>query len=396
MKRFGTAISGVLFILFLSGCWGEKEPSVTQTATSSKGTGGGLVLENIFGTESFDKPVGLEHREGDPELVYIVEQPGQIISKNLKRPQEEPQIVLDITDRVYDVEGEQGLLGLAFHPKHPNQAYVNYTTETHTVISRFDSDSDSAKEGLFDPASERVLLTFEQPYANHNGGQLAFGPDGYLYIATGDGGSGGDPHNNGQNLNSLLGKILRIDVDREEDGLAYAIPSDNPFIGRGEPEIYAYGLRNPWRFSFDEKTGKLWAADVGQNRYEEINRIEKGGNYGWRIQEGTECFNPKSGCEPSGLEQPVFTYGREEGVSVTGGYVYRGEKLPDLQGWYVYADYGSGKVWALRQGSDGQVENRTLMESGENITSFGVDSSREIYVCTQEGQILTFKYKDKE
>lgn len=394
MKRFGTAISGVLFMLVLSGCWGEKEPSVTQPATSSEGAGGGLQLENIFGTESFDKPVGLKHREGDPELVYIVEQPGRIVSKNLKRTQDEPQVVLDITDRVYDVEGEQGLLGLAFHPKHPNQAYVNYTTETHTVIARFDADP--ANQGLLDPASERILLTFEQPFANHNGGQLAFGPDGYLYVATGDGGSGGDPHNNGQNLDSLLGKILRIDVDREEDGLAYAIPSDNPFIGRGEPEIYAYGLRNPWRFSFDEKTGKLWAADVGQNSFEEINTIEKGGNYGWRIQEGTECFNPQSGCETSGLEQPVFTYGREQGVSVTGGYVYRGEKLPDLQGWYVYADYGSGTVWALRQGSEGKVENRTLLESGENITSFGVDSSGEIYVCTQEGQILTFKYKDKE
>ncbi len=278
------------------------------------------------------------------------------------------------------------MLGLAFHPKHPDQAYVNYTTEMHTVIARYDAEPDQPER--LDPSSEQILITFEQPFSNHNGGQLAFGPDGYLYIATGDGGNGGDPHNNGQNLNTMLGKILRIDVDHQSEGRAYAIPADNPFVGKGAEEIYAYGLRNPWRFSFDEKTGKLWAADVGQNRFEEINLVEKGKNYGWRFQEGLECFNPKEGCDKTGLEQPLFTYGRDQGVSITGGFVYRGDQLPELVGWYVYAEYGTGTLWALRQREDGSVDNKTLLQSDANITSFGRDAEGELYVCTQEGEIL--------
>ncbi|QMV43007.1 PQQ-dependent sugar dehydrogenase [Cohnella cholangitidis] len=386
MKRFGLSLASALLILSLAtACWGADEPEA-QEAASGKEAGGIISLDGIFGTERFDKPIGLENRAGYSDLVYIVEQPGRIVSKDLKQPAAKPEVVLDIADRVYDVEGEQGLLGLAFHPKHPNQAYVNYTTETHTVIARYDTLP--ANDRLLDPASERILLTFEQPFANHNGGQLGFGPDGYLYIATGDGGSGGDPLNNSQNLDSLLGKILRIDVDGHSEERAYAIPADNPFLDNGKPEIYAYGLRNPWRFSFDEETGKLWVADVGQSRYEEINLVEKGKNYGWRIQEGTECYNPENGCEQQGLELPIFTYGRDQGVSVTGGYVYRGDRIPELVGWYVYADYGSGLVWALRLDASGKVENRLLLETETNITSFGEDGEGELYICTQEGEVL--------
>ncbi|MCD9020563.1 PQQ-dependent sugar dehydrogenase [Cohnella silvisoli] len=384
MKRLVMAITGVLLMFSLAACWGggSKEPESTDVSEETSGPS----LSSIFGTRTFDKPVGLEQRAGSEDILYIIEQPGRIVSMNLKHPSDKPVNVLDITERVNDDGNEQGLLGLAFHPKHPNQAYVNYTTQTHTVIARYDADPNQPER--LDPSSEQILLTFEQPYANHNGGQLAFGPDGYLYIATGDGGSGGDPHNNGQNLNSLLGKILRIDVDRSANGQAYAIPADNPFIGKGKEEIYAYGLRNPWRFSFDEATGKLWAADVGQDRFEEINVVEKGKNYGWHIQEGTECFKPKEGCNKSGLEQPLFTYGRDQGVSITGGYVYRGEQLTEFVGWYVYADYGMGTLWALRQRGDGTVENKTLLQSDANITSFGRDSEGELYICTQDGEIL--------
>ncbi|WP_372662569.1 sorbosone dehydrogenase family protein [Cohnella sp.] len=382
MKRLIIALTGVIMILGLTSCLGFKEPKSTNTMDETNG----LSLENIFGTQTFEKPVGFEHREGYAEFIYVIEQPGRIVSMNLEKPEAEPVIVLDISDRVYDEGGEQGLLGVAFHPKKPNQAYVNYTTQTHTVISRYTADPDQSER--LDPSSEEVLLTFEQPFSNHNGGQLAFGPDGYLYIATGDGGSGGDPQNNSQNLKTMLGKILRIDVDGKTGDHAYAIPPDNPFINQEVPEIYAYGLRNPWRFSFDQETGLLWAADVGQNRLEEINIIAKGKNYGWRIQEGTECFNPKNDCDTSGLEQPLFTYGRDIGVSITGGYVYRGEHLPDLAGWYIYSDYGTGTVWALRQDADGSIVNKTLLESEENITSFGTDSAGEIYLCTQEGQIF--------
>lgn len=347
--------------------------------------GAAPVLEKVFGGRKFDKPVGMEIRPDRPDRVYIIEQPGRIVSMNLSEPNAEPVAVLDIAERVTDTGSEQGLLGLAFNPASPGQAFVNYTTKTHTVIARYEAAAGNPDR--LDAASEQVVLTFEQPYANHNGGQLAFGPDGFLYIATGDGGSGGDPHNNGQNRNSLLGKILRIDVNRQSGTKLYAIPADNPFASGGAPEIYAYGLRNPWRFSFDAPTGELWAADVGQNKFEEINKITAGKNYGWRIQEGTECFSPAAGCDKTGLEQPIFTYGRKEGVSVTGGYVYRGSELPELQGRYIYGDYGTGKLWALKQQENGTVDNALLLETGINITSFGRDSRGELYLCTLNGEM---------
>jgi glucose/arabinose dehydrogenase len=387
MNRMITVITGLLIIIGITACSGSKETDVEVGETADNAAKVSLHL--IFGELTVEKPVGLEHRDDQPDLLYVIEQPGRIVSMNVKKPADKPRTILDITDRVHGEGPEQGLLGLAFHPDRSTEAYVNYTTETHTVIARYVADS--TERGVLDPDSEQVLLTFEQPYANHNGGQLAFGPDGYLYIATGDGGNGGDPHNNGQNLESLLGKILRIDVDKQQGNRAYAIPSDNPFRNGGAPEIYAYGLRNPWRFSFDPDTGQLWAADVGQNSYEEINIVQKGKNYGWSIQEGTECFKPKNGCDKTGLEQPIFTYGREQGVSITGGFVYRGRQLPELKGQYVYGDYGSGTIWALSRSDSGTARNQILIESKLNITSFGVDVGGEMYVCDQGGKIFQLR-----
>ncbi|MFC5470207.1 PQQ-dependent sugar dehydrogenase [Cohnella suwonensis] len=386
-RRAGLVLSMAAIGLSLISCRGENETPAPEQSPARAEKTATVTLANVFEGESFERPVGLETRKGYEDVVYVVEQPGRVLAKNLKRPTEPATVALDIRDRVNDEGNEQGLLGLAFHPDRPNEAYANYTTKTHTVIARYVADP--ANPERLEPAGERVILTFEQPYENHNGGQLAFGPDGYLYIATGDGGSAGDPRNNGQNLDSLLGKILRIDVDAATGGLPYAIPPDNPFVGNGAPEIYAYGLRNPWRFSFDGETGRLWAADVGQERFEEINVIEKGGNYGWRVREGYECYKPASGCAREGLIDPVYDYDHEMGISVTGGYAYRGDELPsELVGSYFYADYGTGTMWALSIGEDGRVSNRTLMETGENVTSFGQDADGELYVCTQDGRIL--------
>lgn len=382
VKRSVTGCLLLVITLALTACRGEAEPAL-GTAPAR------IALETIAPEGTFDNPIGMVSELGITDAlkdkVFVVEQPGRIQMLDLKEPDKLPELVLDITDRVHTDGNEQGLLGLAFHPKKPGVAFVNYTTETHTVISRFVMKDPEHPEQL-DPASEVVLLTFEQPFPNHNGGQLAFGPDHSLYIATGDGGSAGDPLGNGQNKDSLLGKILRINVDSGEYGKSYSIPQDNPFAaGGGAPEIYAYGLRNPWRFSFDPVTGKLWAADVGQDRLEEIDIIEKGGNYGWDKVEGTLCFDPMEGCDKSDAILPIYTYGRDLGVSVTGGFVYRGKQIPDLAGWYVYADYAMGTIWGLRQHDDGTIENVTLLESGKQITSFGLDAAGELYVCIQDG-----------
>lgn len=369
----------------------SPSPSPSEKPAGGAGEEGKLPLPKIAlapvaESAEFESLAGIEHAPGADGTLYVLEQPGRIKAvKTAASSSDKPETFLDIGDRVYSEGSEQGLLGLAFHPKYQSNGYfyVNYTTKTHTVIARYKADPAS---GRANAASEKVLLTFEQPFSNHNGGQLAFGPDGYLYIGTGDGGSGGDPHGNGQNKDVLLGKILRVDVDKTEGERAYGIPADNPFAdGSGRQEIYAYGLRNPWRFSFDGKTGRLWAADVGQNEIEEIDLIERGGNYGWNVKEGTACYKPQKGCDAKGMTDPVWEYRHDEGQSVTGGYVYRGGSLPGLVGWYVYADYVSGKIWALRLGEDGKPENKLLLESQTNVTSFGVDGKGELYLCSPDG-----------
>jgi hypothetical protein len=235
-----------------------------------------------------------------------------------------------------------------------------------------------------------VILEVEQPFANHNGGQLAFGPDGYLYIGLGDGGSGGDPLGNGQNLEVLLGKILRIDVDSASMGRNYAIPGDNPFVDNSlgyREEIYAFGFRNPWRFCFDVETDRLWVADVGQSQIEEIDLVEKGKNYGWNIMEGSL---PYAGGDQEELELPVWEYGHDEGTAVIGGYVYRGPTEAALFGAYIYGDYGTGRIWALTLSENGTPTNKLLNDTSLNILSFGVDNNLELYICGSDGRIYRF------
>ena len=297
------------------------------------------------------------------------------------------QPFLDIRSKT-SAGGERGLLGLAFPPgfAQKQRFYVNYTDlNGNTVIAQYRV---SANPDVADAASETVLLNITQPFANHNGGQVRFGPDGYLYIGMGDGGSGGDPMGNGQNLGTLLGKLLRIDV--ESDPGRVRIPPDNPFVNQAgaRPEIWAYGLRNPWRFTFDRATRDLWIADVGQNTYEEINfqpAASRGGeNYGWNRMEGLHCF--VAGCSTAGLTMPVAEYTHSDGCSVTGGFVYRGSVSPGLRGIYVYGDYCSGRIWGIeRRGSE--WVNRPLLSSGLGITTFGEDEAGELYLAGGNGRI---------
>ncbi len=335
-------------------------------------------------------PVHITHSNDGKDRLFIVEQQGVIRILEKGKLLAEP--FLDIRDRV-KAGGEMGLLSVAFHPQFSRNRrfFVNYTSSAgglHTVISEFRL---SAKDpNRADPDLENLLLTFHQPYSNHNGGLMLFGPDGYLYIGTGDGGSANDPHNNGQNLQTLLGKILRIDVNRTENGNRYAIPPDNPFVNslNVRKEIWAYGLRNPWRFSFDALSGILYAADVGQNHREEIDIIQKGKNYGWRVMEGTICtpgVNPN--CDPTGFEPPILDYGRDDGISVTGGFVYRGRAIPKLCGVYLYGDYGSGRIWGLRWDATNKkiLLHRLLLKTNLSISTFGTDEQHELYVADHIG-----------
>jgi glucose/arabinose dehydrogenase len=295
-------------------------------------------------------------------------------------------VFLDITSKVAS-GGELGLLGLAFSPnfKTDGYFYINYTRRNpslETVIARYKVSGGNPNQA--DAPSEQILLTYAQPFDNHKGGKLAFGNDGYLYIAVGDGGSGGDPNKNGQNTKALLGKILRIDVSKAGTGTPYAIPADNPFKGNTtglREEIFAYGMRNPWRFSIDHTTGMLWAADVGQDKTEEIDIIEKGGNYGWNTMEGNDCYN-NTGCDKTGLSLPILSYAHGTlGASITGGYVSRDKNLPGLNGRYVYGDYVSGNIWALTYADKKAVNNDLIGKvSGGTLSSFGEDSNSNLYI----------------
>ena len=346
-----------------------------------------LNLMQVLTDRKFESPTNLILAKNGHAL--ISEQDGRIwVSDGSDLVGASVSQVLDITDRVSSRRSEEGLLGLALDPNHEHLVYVHYSAARprRSLISRFTLAPDYAS---IDPSSELVILEVGQPYANHNGGQLAFGPDGYLYVGLGDGGSAGDPQGNGQDTSTLLGSILRIDVSQATPDRPYSIPPDNPFSnGGGRPEIWAYGLRNPWRFSFDSETGTLWAGDVGQNRWEEIDLIQRGANYGWNVLEGNECFGTRAACPREGMVPPVLEYSLGgEPCSVIGGFVYRGSAVSWLKGVYVYGDYCSGNVFGLRV-LDGQVlEHRQLLDSDLRIMSFAEDGEQELYLLSQKSGI---------
>jgi glucose/arabinose dehydrogenase len=351
-------------------------------------------VEVAFPNLAFSQPVGIINSGDGKNRLFVVEQSGIIkVFENLKNATVS-HVFLDISDRVL-FGGEQGLLGTAFHPNYEENGYfyVDYVTANplRTVVSRYSVNPSNPDQS--DKDSEFIILEIDQPFSNHNGGQLAFGADGFLYVGLGDGGSGGDPYGNAQNKSSLLGKILRIDVNSPSEGKNYSIPADNPFTGNTlgyREEIYANGFRNPWRFSFDSVTGELWVGDVGQNEREEIDVVEKGDNCGWKVMEGTLCYSPPSGCNQTGLKLPVWEYSHDQGNAIIGGYVYHATKLTDFDGAYFYGDYGTGKIWALWYNATGNSTNILLADMTTSIASFGVDESGEIYFAGVDGIIYTF------
>ena len=351
-----------------------------------------LELVEAFPNLTFTRPVFLTHSNDGTDRIFVVEQRGIIKVFPNDSNITSPITFMDIQGRVDDSGNEMGLLGLAFHPDYSNNRYfyIDYITTTSGVrktrISRFTTVAGNPNKD--DTNSELILLDITQPYTNHNGGMIMFGLDGYLYIGMGDGGSGGDPQNNAQNLQSLLGKILRINVDTTVGSTNYGIPSTNPFYGNptaGKEEIFSIGMRNPWRFSQDPVSGNILCGDVGQNAWEEIDLIENGDNYGWRCYEGNHPYNT-SGCLPaSNYTFPIKEYANSgPDCSVTGGYIYRGTRRPELAGRYIYADYCSGKVWKLLYQNGNVSEDQLLLTVPWSISSFGVDQHNELYVVRMD------------
>lgn len=359
---------------------------LTPAATAGISRRVSLGLEKVAG--GFAAPLFVTGDGTGSGRLYVVEQGGRIrLIEPGGRVASRP--FLDISERITS-GGERGLLGLAFHPSYASNGlfYVDYTDrDGNTVVSEMRRSADSPDRA--DATSQRVLLHIDQPYPNHNGGMLAFGLDGFLYVGMGDGGSSGDPQNRAQSLGTLLGKILRIDVDERDGGLPYAVPPTNPFVDRpgARPEIWASGVRNPWRFSFDATTGDLWVGDVGQDRWEEVDRLTattgggRGTDLGWRLMEGRACYDPTTGCPTAGLTMPMAVYGHDVGCAITGGYVYRGSRSPALDGTYLFSDYCSGRIWGLDAAGPDVQDPVLLLESGGSIASFGQGDDRELYVA---------------
>jgi glucose/arabinose dehydrogenase len=377
MSRFAT------LLMFAAACGGANPGDGQGTPPPAAE---GLRLQVV--AEGFDQPLYLTAPAGDPRL-FVVEQTGRV--RIVRDGQIAATPFIDLSSRI-SCCGERGLLSLAFHPAYASTGffYVDYTDRNgDTRVERYHV---SANRDVADPASAQLVLSVPQPYSNHNGGLLLFGPDGNLYIGLGDGGGGGDPQGNGQNPASLLAKILRINVDGAQP---YTIPAGNPFVGQAgkRPEIWLMGVRNPWRFSFDRAAGLLYLADVGQNAWEEVDVLpatQGGLNLGWNTMEATHCYNA-SGCSSAGLTQPVLEYGHGDGCSVTGGYVYRGSAVPGLRGLYFYSDYCNGWVRSFRWDGTRAADQRAWdVGSIGSVTSYGEDSRGELYITSSNGRLYRF------
>ncbi len=383
MQRLSRFISITIMLVLAAGAvYAQDVPSTPD----------GSQYQWVEIASGFQRPVFVTHAGDGSGRLFIEDQYGSIWVMNDGVLQETP--FLNVQTLINTSANERGLLGLAFHPNYAENGYffINYTNrDGHTVVARYTVSADDPN--VADPSSALTLLTVRQPYPNHNGGYIGFGPDGYLYVGMGDGGSAGDPDYNGQTPSSLLGSILRLDVDNPAGDKAYGIPADNPYTSNSllAPEAWAWGLRNPWRMSFDRETGDLYIADVGQNQWEEVNfqpaDSAGGENYGWNIMEGTHRYSG----EPvkDGLVPPFTEYSHAEGgCSVTGGYVYRGEALPDLQGVYLYGDYCSGLIWSSYRDENGTWQTSLFMETDALITSFGEDEAGELYLVDHSGSVL--------
>ena len=356
-------------------------------------------FQRVFASIPFEQPLFITYAPGYSNQIFVVEKTGRIKKLDLSGGFPVASVYLDLSGKI-TTSGEQGLLGLAFPPdfKNRKRLFVYYSTSSpaRSVIASYEISDDS---GRAVPNSEQSILEWNQPYSNHNGGMIAFGPDGYLYIGSGDGGSGGDPHKNGQNRSTLLGKILRLDVNGKK---SYVIPEGNPFRESGpaiRKEIYALGLRNPWRFSFDRKTGYLWVGDVGQNKIEEIDMVVSGGNYGWRYREGSALFKPEPMMGNVELVDPVYEYKRDMGASVTGGIVYRGNEVSGAFGRYFFADYVKGAIYSFPvDGISPGEKFKGVVETVNSIpapVSFGEDEYHELYLVSIYGYIYKLFGKGK-
>jgi len=404
-------ILALLVVAFSSTCWGQidQQPlNVKVVPAFPNLEWPDWILGIDEGKTRDPRPLLLMGAGDGTNRIFCGSEYGVVFVWPNKPDATEMRTFLDIRDRVQylDSQNEEGLLGLAFHPKYREngQFFVYYSKKATaenphvTVVSRFRASKEDPNKA--DPNSEEILLEIKHPFWNHKGGTIVFGPDGYLYIGIGDGGSRDDPFSTGQNKNDLLGSVLRIDVDHKDQGLAYAIPKDNPFVGQADArgEVWAYGLRNVWRIAFDRQTGDLWAGEVGQDTWEEIDIIERGGNYGWSLRESKHPLVPKAKPQQKGspprpdLIEPIWEYHHDIGKSITGGSVYRGKEVPALEGAYIYGDYVSGQIWALwyDKAKKQVTANREIQKSGLPLMSFGEDDNGEVYFMTVEGAINKF------
>ena len=378
-------------ILFLSACGGGGNGGGGLDPPDPPGPPATVQTQRVFANVVLNSPTALTQAPGDASRWFALNKVGVITVFDNDPVNAVGSTFLNISGRVLN-SGEAGLLGLAFHPEFANngEVFVSYVAPgLISVISRFRSNDGNL---TLDPMSEEILLTVIQPQDNHNGGDIHFGPDGFLYIGFGDGGGANDPSGHAQNTTNLLGAMVRIDVDI---AMGYDIPPGNPFAGNTPsvqgvcgancPEIYAWGFRNPWRFSFDRQGGALWVGDVGQNAWEEVDRVERGQNYGWNTREGAHCFNPPSGCSTAGLTDPITEYGHSLGNSITGGYVYRGTAIPSLVGQYLFGDFGSGRLWAVPANSPIGTAPTEIADTTHAISAFGQSVNGELYVVDYFG-----------